>query len=49
VRAGHRIQLTVTGADHRGSGPLPDAPGARIEVLTDPARPSLVQLPIARA
>ena len=49
VRAGHRIQLTLTGADHRGSGPLPDAPGARVEVLTDPARPSLVHLPFAPA
>jgi hypothetical protein len=49
VRAGHRIQVTVTGADHRESGPLPDARGARIEVLTDPARPSLVHLPFAPA
>jgi len=47
VRAGHRIQVTVTGADHRESAPLPDAAGARIEVLTDPARPSLVHLPYA--
>jgi predicted acyl esterase len=49
VRTGHRIQVTVTGADHRGSAPLPDAQGARIEVLTAPDRPSLVQLPIAPA
>jgi uncharacterized protein len=49
VRAGHRIQVTVTGADHRASAPLPDANGARIEVLTAPDRPSLVQLPVAGA
>lgn len=49
VRAGHRIQLTVTGADHRASAPLPDAQGAHIEVLTGPARPPLVHLPITTA
>jgi predicted acyl esterase len=47
VRAGHRVQVTVTGADHRASAPLPDAQGARIEVLTTPDLPSLVHLPIA--
>jgi uncharacterized protein len=47
LRAGHRLQVTVTGSDHRESGPLPDAVGARIEVLADPATPSLVHVPVA--
>ncbi|WP_431937865.1 CocE/NonD family hydrolase [Nocardia grenadensis] len=45
-REGHRMQLTVTGYDHRESIPLPDAHGSTIEVVTDRAQPSLVQLPV---
>ncbi|MBW0102638.1 CocE/NonD family hydrolase, partial [Pseudonocardia sp. KRD291] len=45
VRAGHRIQVTVTGYDPRESGVLPDADGARIEVLSGAATPSSVALP----
>lgn len=47
-REGHRMQITVTGYDHRESIPLPDAHGASIEVVTDPDRPSLIQLPVVK-
>ncbi|WP_280434873.1 CocE/NonD family hydrolase [Nocardia carnea] len=45
-RAGHRMQITVTGYDHRESIPLPDAHGSTVEVVSDPAQPSLIRLPV---
>ncbi|MFI5720562.1 CocE/NonD family hydrolase [Nocardia sp. NPDC051750] len=48
-REGHRMQITVTGYDHRESIPLPDAHGSTIEVVSDPAQPSLVQLPVVQS
>ncbi|MBN9733518.1 MULTISPECIES: CocE/NonD family hydrolase [unclassified Pseudonocardia] len=45
VPAGHRIRVTVTGHDPRATGPLPDADGARIEVLSGPDTASSVTLP----
>ncbi|MBP2370654.1 CocE/NonD family hydrolase [Pseudonocardia parietis] len=45
IRAGHRVQITVTGYDPRETGVLPDADGARIDVLSGPANPSSVALP----
>ncbi|MGW0894153.1 CocE/NonD family hydrolase C-terminal non-catalytic domain-containing protein [Saccharopolyspora sp. NPDC002578] len=41
VRAGHRVQITVTGYDPRETGVLPDAAGSRIDVLGG----SIVDLP----
>ncbi|MDI9975977.1 CocE/NonD family hydrolase [Rhodococcus sp. IEGM 1307] len=48
-RAGHRIQVTVTGYDHRETIPLPDAQGSTVEIVSDPSSPSLVQLPVAQS
>jgi predicted acyl esterase len=45
VPPGHRIQVTVRGYDPRETGVLPDAEGARIEVLSGPSTPSSIALP----
>ncbi|GAB3580959.1 CocE/NonD family hydrolase [Amycolatopsis endophytica] len=45
VRAGHRVQVTVSGYDTRETGVLPDANGTRIEVLSEPGAPSSISLP----
>lgn len=45
-RENHRMQITVTGSDHRGSIPLADADGARIDVVSDETTPSLIRMPI---
>jgi putative CocE/NonD family hydrolase len=43
--AGHRLQLTVTGADYRERNRDADADGARIALLIEPAWPAYVELP----
>ena len=43
---GHRIQITVTGSDHRERARASDAQPARITLISDKARPSTISLPI---
>jgi len=43
--AGHRLQLTLTGADYRERNRNADAEGARLVLLIDPARPAYLDLP----
>jgi putative CocE/NonD family hydrolase len=43
--AGHRLQVTITGADYRERNRDADAEGAMITLLIDPADPSYLELP----
>lgn len=43
---GHRIQITVTGSDHRERARASDAQPARITLISEKARPSTISLPI---
>jgi hypothetical protein len=45
-RAGHRIQLTVAGADYRERGRIESSPPPQITVHHSKARPSSIRLPI---
>ncbi len=45
-KAGHRLQVTVTGADHRQRDAGPDANGSRITLAADAQAGSFVELPI---
>jgi uncharacterized protein len=45
-KAGHRLQITVTGADHRQRDRDPAAPGARVTLNADMAAGSFVDLPL---
>jgi putative CocE/NonD family hydrolase len=44
-RAGHRLQLTVTGSDFRETLRDATAEGSRITLLSDPTQPSYLELP----
>jgi putative CocE/NonD family hydrolase len=46
-KAGHQVQITVTGADHRQRDLDPKAQGARITLNADQPAGSFVELPIA--
>lgn len=48
-KAGHRIQFTLTGSDHRERARDPAAQPTRITLVSDRKRPSTVTLPIAPA
>lgn len=45
---GHRIQFTLTGSDHRERARDADAQPARITLISDPAHPSRVTLPLVK-
>ena len=49
VPAGHRVQVTVAGADFRERGRVEGRPPPVIRILADAAHPSLVTLPIIPA
>jgi putative CocE/NonD family hydrolase len=44
--AGHRLQITITGADYRQRNLDADADGNRVTVLSEAAAPSYVDLPV---
>lgn len=48
-RKGHRIQITVTGADHRERGRDEKAQPPRIRLISSAATPSFVTLPVVPA
>jgi putative CocE/NonD family hydrolase len=48
-KAGHRLQLTVTGADHRERDRDPQANGTTLTLLSDKAASSYVDLPVVAA
>jgi len=45
-KAGHRAQITVTGADHRERDRDPNANGMALTVLADHAHLSYIDLPV---
>jgi putative CocE/NonD family hydrolase len=45
-KAGHRLQITITGADHRQRDVAASAQGARVTVSADLANGSFIELPI---
>jgi predicted acyl esterase len=45
-RAGHRLQLTVTGADHRQRDSDPAINGTRITLAADASAGSFIELPV---
>ena len=47
-KAGHRIQITVAGADYRERDRTPKTPAPVIKLLADPQHPSKVQLPVVK-
>jgi len=46
LRAGHRLQVTLTGADYRERERDPDSQGAHIRVLSEASAPSYLDVPI---
>lgn len=44
--AGHRIQLTITGADFRESARAADADGTEVTIESDPRQPAYLDLPV---
>ena len=44
-KAGHRIRITVTGADYREKDRTPVSPAAQVAILSDQAHDSVVTLP----
>ncbi len=49
VPQGHRVQLTITGADYRERDRDPRESGMRIDVSSEPAQPSFIELPVVSA
>ena len=45
---GHRIQFTFTGSDHRERARNANAQPATVTLLSDPAHPSRVSLPVVK-
>jgi hypothetical protein len=46
-KAGHRLQITVTGADHRQRDSSPTANGSRITLVADAEAASFIDLPVS--
>lgn len=49
IRKGHRVELTLMGADYRERGRDPNLEGAHIRISSTPAQPAWLDLPVVTA